>query len=410
VPVGTAPAVLPDWARGAADLVRLDRLRDEVVRRDLEAAFPDLADDADFVARLRASVAENVRTLQDVLCGRTDLAAVRLTEPFTLAAVQARLRVPQTSLQRSYRVGFRAMWQEWAAQLALAAEDAQVPRAEAVQALTALTHTILTYQDHVASLVAETYARADDALGRSRVHVRAALVRQLLRDDAPPLSPSDLVTLDHDLAATHVAVLLPGVTQGTAEQLLGSLQSATRTTSSLLHQVDLRSTVVWLATSGSWTPTRLAALVDRLETLGLAASLSDPGTGVEGLRATWEQVQRVEHVRAGWGTGSPRVLRYDDVALEVMLLRDPALAADFVTRELGGLADDSEQSRRLRDTVETSFRCGSHVATAEELHLHEHSVRNRLQKAEELLGRPLADRRTELHVALRLCRLLAQPS
>jgi DNA-binding PucR family transcriptional regulator len=402
----SSPA-MPDWARTAADLVRLDQLCDEVVQRDLEAAFPDLVDDQDFVERLRASVAENVGTLRDVLCGRTQLAAVRLTEPFTLAAVQARLRVPQTSLQRSYRVGFTAMWQEWAAQLALAAEDVQAPRAEAVDALTALTHTILSYQDHVASLVAESYARADHALGRSRVHVRAALVRQLLRDDAPPLSPSDQVTLDYGLSAAHVAVLLPDVPQGTAEQLLGGLQTATHTSSSLVHAVDLGSTVVWLAAPSGWTPTSLASLVERLETLGLTASVSDPRTGIEGLRGTWHQVHQIERVRAGWGAGSPRTLRYDDVALEVMLLRDRALAEDFVARELGALAGDTEQSRRLRDTVETSFRCGSHVATAEELHLHEHSVRNRLQKAEELLGRPLAVRRTELHVALRLCRLIA---
>lgn len=46
------------------------------------------------------------------------------------------------------------------------------------------------------------------------------------------------------------------------------------------------------------------------------------------------------------------------------------------------------------------------MAAAEHLQLHEHTVRNRLQKAEQLLGRPLQERRTELQVAIRLVRLL----
>jgi DNA-binding PucR family transcriptional regulator len=39
--------------------------------------------------------------------------------------------------------------------------------------------------------------------------------------------------------------------------------------------------------------------------------------------------------------------------------------------------------------------------------LHEHTVRNRLHKAEELLGHTLSERRTELQVAARLIRLLS---
>jgi hypothetical protein len=400
------PHLPPGWARAAADLVPLDTLAADVVRRDVDAAFSDLADDDDFMERLGASVAENLRTLQDVLCGRTALTAVRLTEPFALAAAQARLRVPQTSLQRSYRVGFAVMWEAWSAQLVAAANDTGATRTEALDALLILTRTIQAYQDHVASQVAERYARADAALGRSRAHVRATLVRQLLREDATALTPSDHVTLDYPLAATHIAILMPDVGQGTAEKLLGTLQNVTHTSSSLLHPVDLRSTVVWLAKPCSWSADAIDGLRDRLVELGVKASLSNPGTDLPGLRDTWDQVMQAEGVRTGWGEHSPRVLQYADVALEAMLMRDRVLASGFMTRELGGLAADTEQGRRLRDTVEASFRLGSHVATAEELHLHEHSVRNRLQKAEELVGHSLGERRTELHVALRLRRLL----
>jgi DNA-binding PucR family transcriptional regulator len=57
--------------------------------------------------------------------------------------------------------------------------------------------------------------------------------------------------------------------------------------------------------------------------------------------------------------------------------------------------------------LDASFRFGSHVAAAEHLQLHEHTVRNRLHKAEELLGHPINERRTELQVAARLMRMRA---
>ncbi len=399
---------LPGWARATADDVDLDVLGEVVVRRDLEAAFPGLMRDEDFVARLRASVAENLRALQDVLCGRLTLEEVQLTEPFELAAVQARLRVPQTSLQRSYRVGFAAMWTEWADRLAARAEEEDVSRAEALQAMQLLTTTILAYQDHVASQVAESHARTDDALGRSRAHVRSGLVRQLLRDEALPLSPSDQAMLDYPLSASHVAVLLPKVAEGAAGQLLHGLRTASHTRDGLVHPVDLSSTVVWLAHPTGWQPEALESLIERLEALDVHASVSDARPGLSGLRRTWRQVQEIEQVRRAWEPArAPRVLRHADVGLEVLLMRDPDRAADFVECELGALAEDTEQAARLRETLEASFRFGSHVTAAEHLHLHEHTVRNRLRKAEEVLGRSLQVRRTELQVALRLVRLLA---
>ncbi len=76
------------------------------------------------------------------------------------------------------------MWEGWAERLCAAAADSDVPRDEAVRGLAELTAAIFGYQDHVASLVAESYARVDDALGRSRASVRQGLVREILRGAA----------------------------------------------------------------------------------------------------------------------------------------------------------------------------------------------------------------------------------
>ena len=80
---------------------------------------------------------------------------------------------------------------------------------------------------------------------------------------------------------------------------------------------------------------------------------------------------------------------------------------NFTERVRKVLAMAREEAARLRETLEASFRLGSHVSAAEHLQLHEHTVRNRLHRAEEHLGHPLSERRTELQVALRLQRLLS---
>lgn len=405
--VSIAGAALPRWASAMADGVDLASLAEVVVHRDLDAAFPSLRGHEEFVERLRASVAENLHALQDVLCGRLALADVRLVEPLAFAVVQARLRVPQTSLQRSYRVGFVAMWEEWSQRLVDRAAAEDVARGESLEALRTLTTLVLAYQDHVASQVADSFARTDDALNRSRAHVRGGLVRQLLREDATPLSPSDRAILDYPIEATHVAVLLPTVAEGAAGQVLHGLRSSSHAQDALVHAVDLSSTVLWLAQPGAWPDEALGRMVDGLRSLDVQASVSDPAGGLTGLRATWTQVQEIEQVRSAWtAAAAPRVLRHDDVSLEVLLMRDLPRARAFVAAELGPLAEATDQALRLRETLEASYRWGSHVTAAEHLHLHEHTVRNRLLKTAQLLGRPLQERRTELQVALRLARLL----
>lgn len=410
VPHPEMPLGLPLWAREASDAVDLSTLADRVVEADLAAAFDPLRDHHEFTTRLRASVVENLQHLRQVIAGRERTDEVTLVEPFALAQLQARMRLPQTALQRSYRVGFQTMLDAWTEQLLERAELDDVRRHEALQALRDLTGLLLGYQHHVASRVADSFARTDEAMSRSREHVRNGLVRQLLREDSTPLAPSDVVMLDYPLEASHVTVLLPAMAEGATRQILAVLRTACHARDVLVHPVDLACTAVWLAQPApGWSPGAVAALLASLTTLGVEASVSDAHAGVEGFRRGWRQAQDVQQVRAAWGEGAgPRILCHADVSLEVLLMADRAAARAFVATELGGLAGDDELFARLRETVEASYRWGSHVTTAAHLHLHEHTVRNRLQKAAELLGRPLGERRTELQVALRLARLLAR--
>ena len=74
---------------------------------------------------------------------------------------------------------------------------------------------------------------------------------------------------------------------------------------------------------------------------------------------------------------------------------------------LGGLAADDEHHARLRDTLLVFLQSGgSYKATAEQMMLHKNTVQYRIRKAEESLGRPAAENRQDVELALQASRWL----
>lgn len=405
---------LPDWVRALARDFDADGLVDGIIDRCVGIAFPTHAHDDDFRAALTASTRANARALRSVIAGEIALEDVYLTEVLSFAKVQAQLRIPQKSMQRSYRISFFTMWEAWSSHLrdivVARGHDRAIDLEEATGAQQLLTQTILAYQDFVASQVAETYTRDYEALNRSRGHMRRSLVKDILRGDGEGLSGSDAAILAYELTGRHIAVLLPTVAEGAATQLAVGMRNAVSCQCSLVYPLSLSSTVVWLGRIGEWKRTVLDALDGVLVEAGVPAAISSAHAGIDGFRTTFDEAVDAEKIRGAWDRpGAPSVVHHNDVGLEILLMRDPQLARRFVERELGPLALDTVDSARLRETLEASFRFGSHVAAAEQLQLHEHTVRNRLHKAEELLGHPLSERRTELQVAARLMRLLPAP-
>ena len=216
---------------------------------------------------------QNAYALRDVIAGTSDLAGVQLDHVLSFATVQAQLRIPQKSMQRSYRVSFYVQWHLWSTAMSEYVEARQLEREAAVAAMFRLTQIVLGYQDHVASLVAEAYTRDYEELNRSRAHVRRNLVQDVLRGKDDRLSATDLAILAYPLEHHHVAVFLPGLAEGagdrarrrTARRPLAAHQS-------LVYPVSLTSTAVWLARIEPWHAAALdAAGRAILETLGVAA-------------------------------------------------------------------------------------------------------------------------------------------
>jgi len=105
--------------------------------------------------------------------------------------------------------------------------------------------------------------------------------------------------------------------------------------------------------------------------------------------------------------GGAPLTRYDDVALEALVVQDERLAKDFVARELGPLAAPDGKAARLRATLRAYFRLGQNASAAGALlKVHERTVGYRLATIEERIGRPIARRRDELGLALRIHALI----
>jgi DNA-binding PucR family transcriptional regulator len=103
--------------------------------------------------------------------------------------------------------------------------------------------------------------------------------------------------------------------------------------------------------------------------------------------------------RRGPGT----LTSFEDVEIASVCSGDPDWCRAFVRAELGRLAEEDEATRRVRATLEAFFAAESNFrATAKRLGVHHNTVRYRLARAEELLGRPPAERRLALEVALHL--------
>jgi len=167
-------------------------------------------------------------------------------------------------------------------------------------------------------------------------------------------------------------------------------------------------------TGWGWISISAAAAVKAAARLRKLATATDvpciaagnPLPGVDGFRRSHQQAQDARIVAIAAGATTRRVTLASDPGLSVAALlgNDLGAASAWIGDILGPLASQSESDGRLRETLLVYMRTGSsYTAAAEELHLHFNSVKYRVQRAVERRGRPIADDRSDVEVALLLC-------
>jgi hypothetical protein len=365
-----------------------DRLRDAVPEY-FEGVDPGMADVE------RSSVVANLRAVAHGLGhGRSmpDRLPPGAVDEALLAANEG---LPWAAVLRTYAIGHASLWELMCAEV----ERRGLPDARRVEALRVLSRYLFAYVDQVTGQIAEVYQAERDRLLRSQERRRASLTRELLA--GMPVSEQEL---GYRLRADHIGIVAWGRNpEAVVTQIAQELGCAL-----LITPGGGRSVWAWLG----GRPRIEAATVRALERFS-----SEPETflafgevafGDEGFVQSHRQALQAYRVAAI--TGAP-VTRYDDVALEALVVQDERLAKEFVERELGSLAVPDAKTARLRATLRAYFSLGQNAsATGALLGVHERTVAYRLATIEERIGHPITRRRDELGLALRIHALLQSES
>jgi hypothetical protein len=289
-----------------------------------------------------------------------------------------------------YRAAQAALWETWFCLI----EDSGLQGDERRALLSRGSDFFFRYADLLGDYLTAIYEQERAALRSDRAQRLFGSVKALLEGEQPSHNG-----LEIELHRHHLGLIAwgEGCTE-VARALAGELGRP-------LFLVSPLEQTCWAWVSGS-RPIE-SSLARRLARFavpeGVRLSLGTEEFGEEGFRATHRQAQRARLLA---DSGTP-LTHYADIAVEALASENSQEARRFVVRELGAIDDDSQTSRRLRDTLSAYFAAEHNAASAAAtLGVHQQTVANRLRAAEERLGQSVGARRVELEMALRLRRKL----
>jgi hypothetical protein len=162
-------------------------------------------------------------------------------------------------------------------------------------------------------------------------------------------------------------------------------------------------TWAWLGFRAAPDEQRMAALFEPRRADCISLAVGEPANGIAGFRSSHSEALSARRIAKISKSRAGTVTRWGNVAIVGLLSADAERARQFVTRELGPLDADNDAMARLRATLGIYFREGDVIAaTAQRLGVHINTISYRLRQCEELLERPVKQRRFELEAALLL--------
>jgi DNA-binding PucR family transcriptional regulator len=367
------------------------------------AAVPALSADPDIRLALERSTESN---LADILALLAEPALPVDTgvppEALALATTLVRRGVDPGDLVHAYLVGQNELWRAWMEEM-----TERLPAAPPLLiALELASARIFTRADF---LVAQLMRHID----RERVRWmggalarRTELVRELLEGDERDVKEASR-GLGYDLDRCVLAAVLwdagsaddPGARHDGLEGQAACIARATGVARALT--IAPGEACLWAWVSATDEPDLAHVEQELAGTLrnGQGVALGTPAGGLDGFRIGHQEATHARRIaELGGRTG---VVRYDQVESIALLSDDLDRLARFVQRTLGPLAADDHATARLRETLLAWLAEGGNARrAAERLHAHKNTVLYRLQRAQQILGRPLDERRGDLELAL----------
>lgn len=230
-------------------------------------------------------------------------------------------------------------------------------------------------------------------------HAERRQIVALILDGAPIPEQRAVSQLGYQLGQSHTAAVIWGDESAT------NLSDVDHAAEALMHSAHGRRPLSVLASAATrwvWLPgadgpdlTAVAAAVAQLP--GARVAVGPTAAGIDGFRRSHFDALTTQRMMTRLGS-TQRVARFTDVELIALITADPERADQFIAHTLG---DFESADTELKQAVLTLVgeKCNVSRAAAR-LFVHRNTLLRRLDRAEELLPRPLDD--TYVHVAVAL--------
>lgn len=411
------PAREPDAQRVWAKILRplaaemracAGELAEQTVAR-MRSEMPQLFPDAQSVEENLVSAEAGIRQLADVIDVAGDPRASELpTSTLAIARAGVHRQIALASFMRFYRFAQDLVWQWMCARITAAVPDA----AQQILALQLGTGWLFGYIDVALIRVEQAYEAEREAWLRGAAAARSEAIDDIIAErERDPQRASR--RLRYDLNRHHVGVLawvdkVP--TESDAQRLLGeAVADLARTMiaeTTLIHPMGSLVTAGWLSRRDAFPATAIdtdGAVPAPMLPDEVSVAIGQPGHGLKGFRRSHMEASHARRVVSLAGSRLGRLTRYRDVAVAALATADPEHAAAFVSRVLGGLAQDDEATYRVATTLSVYLQENrSRVRTAGRLAVHPNTVSYRVDQAEAILGRSIDSEGVDLAVALAL--------
>jgi DNA-binding PucR family transcriptional regulator len=318
--------------------------------------------------------------------------------------------VAAASLTRTYRFGHLAFVKMVLDEIRAAHLDAQL----GLDVFEQVTSTSFRYVDRISQLVLRVYQAERDRWLANQNRLRALRVREVL--DGGEIDIDQMTNAIHyPLHRTHVSLILWCSESENGDELVVMERFVAELAKSLGADVRPLFVAADRVTGWAWVPVPEDAAPNAARRIREFANTranapwiaaGDPRPGVDGFRRSHAQALDARAVAMASGSQPPAVTAASDPGLVVaaQFCADLEQARAWVGDVLGPLASATDSDERMRETLREFLHTGSsYKATADELHLHVNSVKYRVQRALERRGRPIADDRLDMEVALLLC-------
>lgn len=387
-----------------------DQLADTagVIENLVASQSPELTADPALLGLLHATVAANVDTYFSAI--RHNIPVADIAAPAVALEHARRLAqrgVPVNTLVRGYRLGHSVALQ-------LVLEEIRTAQLEpdlSLSVLGQMSTLMFGYIDEMSQQVVAVYQAERERWLDSRNAVRALRVREILSNESNDV---DAMTTEirYPLRRTHVAIVVWYPESG------GDRLSAAETfTKHLAESLAVHGAPLFIpadnTTGWAWLPlpsTDAADVVDQIRSYAQAAAdepwvaIGDPLPGVQGFRRSHQQALAAHTVAVASGAARVSAASDPGISAAALLGGEVEAARAWVAEVLGPLACATDSDERLRDTLRVFLRTGSSFKAAGELlHFHVNTMKYRIQRAVERRGRPIAEDRLDVEIALLLC-------